>query len=179
MTKTTFSPMKKIAIGAAVSLLGAIAASSMAHAADSYDQKFLAKAADSGSTEIAASKVAQTKGSTPEVKAFAESMVTDHTKVADELKQLAAAKKITVSDEPSKSHQAEITKLNGLEGKKFDEEYAKKIGVDAHKDAVKLFTDASKKATDPDVKAFAAKTLPALEHHLQMATDMHKAVTKK
>ncbi len=177
MTGTT-KPMKKIAIGAFLTLLGGVALSSLAHAADKYDETFLAKAADAGSTEIAASKIAQTKGSTPEVKTFAESMVTDHTKVAEELKQLAASKKITVSDEPSKPHQAEIGKLNGLDGKKFDQEYAKKIGVDAHKDAVKLFTEASKKATDPDVKAFATKTLPALEHHLQMATELHTAVSK-
>lgn len=175
--------MKKIAVTTLLAVASGMALGSLvaAHAAElsSYDKTFISKAADAGSTEIAASKAVSGKSSTPAVKSFADTMVTDHTKVADELKQLATAKGVTVSDAPSAPHQAEITKLNGLDGKKLDKEYAKKIGVDAHKDTVKLFKDASTKATDPDLKAFAVKTLPGLEHHLQMATDLNATVAKE
>lgn len=179
-TTTSRTPsMKSMVIGAAVALLSGIAINSIAASApNAYDKQFLTKAADSGSTEIAASKVAQSKSSNAQVKQFADSMVTDHTKVADELKQLAASKQITVSDEPSASHKADIAKLSNLEGKKFDQEYAAKIGVAAHKDAVKLFTEASQKATDPEIKAFATKTLPALQHHLEMANTLHSSLGK-
>lgn len=182
MKTTTSLNMKKIAVTTFVAIVGGMTLGSMvaAHAADlsSYDKKFMEKAADAGSTEIAASKVAQSKSTNPQVKTFADTMVADHTKVADELKQLATSKGVTLSDQPSSKHQAEITKLNGLSGADFDKEYAKAIGVSAHKDAVSLFTKASKKATDPDVKAFAAKNAPALEHHLQMGKDLHTAVDK-
>lgn len=178
-TSSRTPSMKSIAIGAAVALLSGMAINSIAaNAPGAYDKTFMTKAADSGSTEIAASKVAQTKSTDAQVKQFADSMVTDHTKVADELKQLAASKQITVSDEPSARHKADIAKLSGLEGKKFDQEYAAKIGVAAHKEAVKLFTEASQKATDPEIKAFAAKTLPALQHHLDMANALHSSVGK-
>jgi putative membrane protein len=174
--------MKKIAVTTFLAIVGGMALGSMvaAHAADmsSYDKKFMEKAADAGSTEIAASKIAQSKSSNPQVKSFADTMVTEHTKVADELKQLASTKGVTLSDQPSSKHQAEITKLNGLSGADFDKEYAKAIGVSAHKDAVNLFTKASKKADDADVKAFALKTLPGLQHHLQMGKDLHASVTK-
>ena len=36
-----------------------------------------------------------------------------------------------------------------------------------HKKAVSDFEKASKSAKDPDVKAFAEKTLPTLKHHLE------------
>lgn len=183
MTTTPGFTMKKIAVTTLIAVAGGMALGSLvaAHAADlsSYDKTFIGKAADAGSTEIAASKAVSAKSTTPAVKSFADSMVTDHTKVADELKQLASSKGVTVSDTPSAAHQAEISKLNGLDGKSLDKEYAKSIGLSAHKDAVKLFTDASKKASDPDIKAFAAKTLPGLQHHLQMATDLNSTVAKE
>lgn len=171
--------IKNVAMAAAVALLGGMAINSIAAAAPgAYDRTFISKAADAGSTEIAASKIAQGKSANAEVKKFADSMVTDHTRVADELKQLASSKQIEVSDQPGARHKSELTKLNTLAGKQFDEQYAARIGVAAHKDAVKLFTEASQKATDPDIKAFAAKTLPALQHHLDMANALQAALPK-
>ncbi|MEG1325789.1 MAG: DUF4142 domain-containing protein, partial [Janthinobacterium sp.] len=113
-----------------------------------------------------------------EVKTFARTMVADHTKVAEELKQLASSKQIEVSDQPGARHQAQIDKLSRLEGQQFDKEYVAAIGVAAHKEAVKLFTEASQKASDPDIKAFAAKNLPALQHHLEMANALQAALAK-
>lgn len=178
-TRSRTPSLKSVAIGAAVALLSGLAINSIAaNAPGAYDKTFLTKAADAGSTEIAASKVAQGKSTNAEVKKFADSMVTDHSKVADELKQLAGSKQVKVSDEPGAKHKVELAKLDGLSGKQFDQEYAAKIGVAAHKEAVKLFTEASQKATDPDIKAFAAKTLPALQHHLDMANALHASLTK-
>ncbi|MEG1326320.1 MAG: DUF4142 domain-containing protein, partial [Janthinobacterium sp.] len=162
-TSSRVPSLKSVAIGAAVALLGGIAIKSIVSGPCANDKCFLGKAADAGSTEIAASKVAQSKSSNGDVKKFADAMVTEHTKVADELKQLASSKQIEVSDRPGKKQQALIDKLGRLEGAQFDKEYAASIGVAAHKEAVKLFTEASQKASDPDIKAFAAKTLPALQ----------------
>ena len=46
--------------------------------------------------------------------------------------------------------------------------------VSAHKDAVSLFERYSKDGDNPDLKAFASKTLPALKEHLQMAQNLDK-----
>jgi putative membrane protein len=48
--------------------------------------------------------------------------------------------------------------------------------VAAHREAAKNFQDMSKNAKDPDVKAFAAKTLPAIEAHLKQAQSIHTAI---
>jgi putative membrane protein len=50
------------------------------------------------------------------------------------------------------------------------------IGVSAHEDAVKLFQKNSTSAADPDVKNFAAKTLPGLQAHLKMANELKSEV---
>jgi putative membrane protein len=127
------------------------------------------QAAQNGHAEVEASKLAQQKAKRAEVKAFADAMVTDHTKVGDELKQLAASKKVELPAEPSIKQKAELKMIDVGDADKFDQRYAKSFGVSAHEDTIKLFQEAAKDATDQDVKAFAQKTLPALQHHLEMA----------
>ena len=102
-TSSRTPSLKSVAIAGTVALLSGLAINSIAAAAPgAYDKQFLSKAADAGSTEIAASKIAQSKSSNGEVKQFADAMVAEHTKVADELKQLASSKQIEVSDQPGK-----------------------------------------------------------------------------
>lgn len=151
-------------------------AGSSAHAKS--DEAFMRDAAQAGAAEIEASKLAQTKARSPDVKAFADAMIADHTKVAGELKALAAAKNVKLPDDPSVKHKAEIKLIDAGDNDKFDERYAKHFGVEAHKDTIKLFEEAAREAKDPDVKAWAAKTLPGLRHHLQMAEKLSVAPKK-
>ena len=135
-------------------------------------------AAHAGAAEIEASKLAQTKAKSADVKAFADSMIADHTKVADELKALAAKKNVKLPDGPSVKQKAELKLIDAGDNDKFDERYAKHFGVNAHKDTIKLFEDAARNAKDPEVKAWAGKTLPGLQHHLEMAQALSVAPKK-
>lgn len=143
------------------------------------DKEFFTKAAQGGHAEVESSKLAASKAASADVKTFAQQMVTDHTKAGEELAALAASKGFTVPASPSPAQQSQIKTLDGTTGADFDRRYAKVMGVDAHRETVALFKKASSGAKDPDVKAFAAKTLPTLEHHLKMAEDLNKAVNKK
>ena len=151
----------------------ALAASLGAHAADAklshQDKSFLKDAAEGGNAEVEASKVALAQSGSADVKAFAQQMVDDHGKAGTELKGLADQKGVKVDDEPSTVKKAEIKVLSGRKGSSFDQHYADSIGVKAHEDTVKLFQKEVDKGTDADVKAWAQKTLPALQHHLEMA----------
>lgn len=141
------------------------------------DREFMEKAAEAGHTEIDASKLAQTKAGSADVKSFASTMIDDHTKVGSELDQLAASKNVKVPAEPSITQRAKIKLLSASNGASFDKHYANEIGVAAHKDAVALFQKEATHGNDPDIKAFAAKTLPTLNHHLEMAENL-QASTK-
>lgn len=152
---------------------------SPAQAADklaSKDKSFLVNAAEAGNAEVAASKIALEKTTNPAVKDFAQKMIEQHTQVGEQLKQLASSKDVSVPSEPSLAQRAKIAVLEKLSGATFDKRYASSIGVSAHQDAVKLFQKASTESRDPDVKDFAAKTLPGLKEHLQMATDLKAKV---
>lgn len=139
------------------------------------DKDFLEDAAQSGHTEVEGSKMAQTKATNPDVKAFAEQMVTDHTKVGQELEALAKSKGYTPPTGPSLVQATKLKALSIMDDS-FDKRYTNQIGVSAHEDAVKLFKKASSEAKDPEIKAFAAKTLPALEKHLEMAKALKQKV---
>ena len=157
-------------------LLASAAFAGQAHARS--DKSFMKEAAHAGAAEIEASKLAQTKAKSADVKTFADSMVTDHTKVADELKALAATKNVKLPDGPSVKQKAEIKLIDAGDNDKFDARYAKTFGVKAHQDTIKLFEDAAKNAKDPEVKAWADKTLPGLRHHLEMAQALSAAPKK-
>lgn len=142
------------------------------------DEAFMKDAAHAGAAEIQASKLAVSKAKSADVKAFANSMIADHTKVADELKALAAKKNVKLPDEPSIGQKAELKLIDAGDNDKFDERYAKHFGVKAHEDTIKLFEEASREAKDPEVKAWATKTLPGLKHHLEMAQALSVAPKK-
>jgi putative membrane protein len=140
------------------------------------DKDFVENAAQGGWAEIEGSKLAQTKATSPEVKQFAEQMIQDHTKANEELAALAKQKGYTPPTEPSLMQRTELKALSVVSGETFDKMYASRIGVSAHEDTVEMFEKAAKDAKDPDIKAFAAKTLPTLQHHLEMAKAMQQKV---
>ncbi len=77
-----------------------------------------------------------------------------------------------------KHHQKMVDKLSKKSGADFDRAFMKQMVKD-HKDVVKAFEKESKKGTDPDLKAFAAKTLPTLQDHLQSANQINDQLKSK
>ena len=81
--------------------------------------------------------------------------------------------KVTLPTELDSTHQSKLDKLKGLQGTDFTKQYHSDQ-VKAHKDAVDLFQRYAKGGDNPDLKTWANKTQPALEHHLKMAQDLDK-----
>ncbi|HUO60377.1 MAG TPA: DUF4142 domain-containing protein [Candidatus Acidoferrales bacterium] len=142
---------------------------------DMADKHFVNKAAQGGLAEVELGQLAEQNGSSPAVKSFGERMVTDHTKANDELKSVAQQKGVTpptTLDMHDKSTKERLSKLQGAE---FDKAYMQNMVKDHEKDVAE-FRKAAENAKDPDVKAFAQKTLPVLEQHLQEARSVASQV---
>jgi putative membrane protein len=168
-TKTlTLISAATLALAASFGALAADAAKDTAKLSH-QDKSFLKDAAEAGNAEVDASKTALDKSSNADVKTFAQMMVDDHGKAGTELKGLAEQKGVKVSDTPSVAKKTEIKMLSERKGSSFDQHYAESIGVKAHQDTIKLFQKEVDKGTDADVKAWASKTLPTLQHHLEAA----------
>lgn len=141
------------------------------------DHTFVMKAAQGGMAEVKLGNLAKEKGSDPAVKEFGQQMVDDHSKANDELKSLASSKGITLPADVNAKDEAEYERLSKLSGAAFDRAYMNRMVTD-HRTDVNEFRRESEHGADADVKAFAAKTLPTLEHHLQMAESTDNKVKK-
>ena len=136
------------------------------------DQSFLKEAAAGGMMEVELGRVATQNAASDRVKQFGQRMVDDHSKANDELKQLAAREDVTLPGTMSAADKKQVDRLSKLHGVAFDRAYMQAM-VDDHQKDVAKFRQQSTKAQDPDIKEFAARTLPTLEQHLQMAKDIN------
>jgi putative membrane protein len=136
---------------------------------------FVKEVATSDMFEIESSKLAEQKGNAQE-KTFAQQMITDHTKTTTELKGLVNGGKVqaTLPTALASSQQSKLDKLKGASGKDFSSDY-NSYQVSAHKDAVSLFERYAKGGDNAELKDWAGKTLPTLQHHLEMAQELGQA----
>lgn len=180
--KTKSIPFRFTLILPALLALCALAFNSPARAADESkltkkDKTFITNASEAGHAEIEKAKLAVKSSTNDEVKAFADMMIKDHTKAGDELTTIVEGKAGKVSKGPGAVQDAKILELKALTGDTFNKAYAKQALAD-HKEAVSLFEKASADLDDADLKAFAAKTLPTLKHHLEEAEKLEAKFSK-
>ncbi|RTZ47830.1 DUF4142 domain-containing protein [Candidimonas sp. SYP-B2681] len=156
---------KKWQAAAVIASMLSIANAPFAAGLDKRDTEFLQQAAEVGRTEIEVSKLAYQYSKRPQVREFAQMMVAEHTESEHELNALAANKAVSLSTD-SPDRKDSVSRWQNLPPHEFDTRYIEELAIDMHEDAVNRFTKAAKNAADPDVKAFAAKTLPTLQRHL-------------
>jgi len=153
--------------------------SSMGTAFAATSNDFVDKAAAGGIAEVETSRLALEKSSSADVKAFANMMITDHSKANDELAALAKKNDIEVPDSTTLVKQAK-EKILDMRDESFDAAYANNQ-VKAHEDTIELFKKEANTVTDDKVKGatalkgFSQQMLPALEKHLEMAKKLQAA----
>ncbi|HVF56908.1 MAG TPA: DUF4142 domain-containing protein [Pyrinomonadaceae bacterium] len=153
--------------------------SNMSAMLSSMDRKFMMMAAQGGMAEVEMARVALQRASSDSVKQYAQHMIDDHTRANEELMAVASSKGVTLPTGPDAKQQAMMSKMSQMSGAEFDAAYIKESGVKAHEKMAKLFMDESGKGRDADTKAFAAKTLPTVQMHLQMAREMMNGMNGK
>jgi len=136
-------------------------------AVEESDAKFATEAAVGGMAEVSLGKLALEKSTNASVKEFATMMVNDHGKANEELMTIAAAKNITLPADVDEEHKKKADDLSKKTGKDFDKDYVDAM-VDGHKKTLKLMQDEAKDGKDAELKAFAAKTAPIVQAHLDM-----------
>ena len=142
------------------------------------DAKFVWNAAEGGMMEVKLGKLAMEHAANADVHMFGERMVTDHTKANQELQRIADKKGYKVPTDPDKKDLDVFNHLKDLKGADFDAAYIKDMVKD-HEEDVAEFTKASKECKDEDVKAFASKTLPVIQDHLNLAKKVASKLNSK
>lgn len=137
----------------------------------SADKEFMTRAAQDSMLEVTLGADAARLGSSPAVKELGDRLVRDHSKSDAELQELATKKGIVLSTELDEQHKKEIQRLEKLNGKAFDAEFAKFM-ISDHETDVKEFQKEATDAKDPDLRSWAARSVPILEQQLAMASSM-------
>ena len=171
-------PLFLAAAAAGALVLASATAAAETAASKSADTKFAMEAAKGGLMEVEMGRMAADHATNPDVKAFGQRMVTDHTKANDELKTLASQKGITLPTSIDAAAKAKMDKMSRMSGDAFDKAYMDDMLKD-HKHDVAEFRKEANGGKDADIKGFAGKTLPTLEEHLKMAEDTHAKVSGK
>jgi len=139
------------------------------------DEGFVRKVAEAGMAEIELGKLAAEKATSESVKKFGQRMADDHSKANDELKAIAQQKNISLPTGPTVRATAEHERLAKLSGDAFDRAFMKTMVADHHS-AVSEFSAEAKSGKDPELKAWAEKTLPTLQDHLKVAEETNRTV---
>lgn len=152
-------------------LTGVLAVFVTVHAAHADEKltsaEFVAKASEAGMAEVEKGKLAAQKASAPEVRAYGQRMVTDHTRSGAELDQIASRKGLAPAKTLGPKHSKALEELRAKSGAQFDAAFEQQMVAD-HNEAVTLFTSAEKLG-DEELAGFASRTLPTLRDHQQQA----------
>jgi len=161
--------MKKMLLASA--LVALVPMGAFAAQLSAQDRTFIEHAAAGGLAELQEGQLAQSKAQAAPVKQFGQRMVQDHTPNNQELMTLARQKGVTPPAALDSTHAQEVASLQKNTGAAFDRDYVRHEVTD-HQEMASLLQQEIQSGSDPDVKAFAQKTLPVVQEHLRMAQQL-------
>lgn len=146
---------------------------------------YVVEAYKSGLKEIKKSKKVNSYTQSAEIKRLSEMMVTDHTALNNQLRELAASENIALptdtenSDDYKKSADYDKSKADKAEMALIEKDrvYVDKL-VDSHKKSVALFEKGAK-VEDAEIRAVFVAALPKIKHHLEMAVNLQNNMKEK
>ena len=178
--------LKSIALVASVVTLAAFStvhAQTSEAAAPPNDAQIAQIVLTADTVDVDYGKLAVKKTKNAEVKAFAETMIRDHTAVNE--KAAALAKKLSLTPEASATSKSlesnghtEMAKLKAMHGAEFDKAYVDNE-VSYHEAVIGVLTSTLiPNAKNADLKALLESGKPIFESHLEHAKQIQKTLNK-
>lgn len=133
---------------------------------NSIDRNFLIVVARTDMTVAHEGQMAENQALRAELKDFAKTLVRERTESYEHVSELAAKAGISIPKGIDAAKYPAIRQLTRLKGEQFDREFARDEMV-AERQALAVFKREAAHGHDPDVKAYASKTIPVLEKDLQ------------
>ena len=132
--------------------------------ASDADKAFVGKVSQGGMYEVEASKIAEERASSPDVKDLSITEVHDHSLVNHELKRIATLKGIPVAVTLNAEFQQRLEKLKSVSGPAFEAAYITDMQAIHDKDE-KLFAAEATEGSDA-FKTFAHQTDLIVKRHI-------------
>jgi len=142
---------------------------------DRQDEIFLHEIAAAGMTEVEFGQLAQQRAGNPSVRDFGRQMVEDHSKANARLNAMVQTSEIKLPTAMNPTYKKGFDDLMRLQGAAFDRAYIKGQ-IDDHNRVAQMLEHQIAHGKDPQLKAFAAETLPTVRHHLEIAHTLQTRV---
>ena len=143
-------------------------------AMDQATVDFVQKASLSNMFEIEASKLALERSKVKEVKDFAQMLVDGHTASLAELTSLSTSAQVTPPTTLDNHFTDQLTKLRDAKVEDFDDLYIDQQ-TEVHENSRDNLKGYSENGVDAGLRAFAAKTVPTVETHLEAVRALDKS----
>ncbi|QQC65075.1 DUF4142 domain-containing protein [Paraburkholderia ginsengisoli] len=138
------------------------------HAAD---QTFIADGTQAVATQRDAARIATSRSTDRDVKAFAERVSTDNAKISDALRAASPRGVDVPKNDPDA---AVLASINNLRGAEFDKTYIEQVALAGEQKTLSAFQAEIASGRDEQLKDAAKKALPTIQQHYAMAQDLAK-----
>jgi putative membrane protein len=128
-----------------------------------------------GAYSLALARVGFDKAKEPEVKLFAERLLTDHQRANETLQRLAAAEGAQAAGDLPADRRDAIHRLAQASGNAFDARFLDLLGIRAQRDEIALYESAIGNVKNRNLREFAQHALPSLRRHLSAAQELQRA----
>jgi putative membrane protein len=139
------------------------------------DAKFIREVAADNLLEVQLGQLAQQKAASPDVKKFAQQMVTDHTRLGTQWTDMATKYGLEFKPALGPMHTQKVTRLKNTAAGSFDREYMT-LAIRNHLSDVNYFEKEGQAVKSDPVKKLVAYTLPILRDHLRSARNLARQV---
>ena len=148
-----------------MALIALVSGAALAAPATPADRAFVAKVSQGGMFEVAAGKLAATKGSTQDVRDFGATEVHDHTLVGDKLKAISASEGVAIASSPNAEFAGKLSHLTSLSGTAFDKAYLSEMAT-LHDGDGAAFAKEAGNGGSAAYRAFGAETHRIVQRHI-------------
>jgi putative membrane protein len=140
------------------------------------DADFLREANRANLASIAMGRLAVRQGGSDQVRTYGQRMIDDHMNMSEDLVGIARSKSVDLPTQLPSEAQSDVARLEGMSGMDFDREYTRQM-VSDHQNVLDAFDRESRIGGDPQIRGFAARSLPIIQGNLQTAQDISQAMS--
>jgi predicted outer membrane protein len=166
LTSACMASLLVVATAASAQTAPAAADAGRLHAAD---QAFIADGTKAVSTQRDAARVATSRSTDRDVKAFAERVSADNAKIIDALRAASPRGVDVPKNDPDT---AVLASINNLRGAEFDKTYIEQVALAGEQKALSAFQAEIASGRDEQLKDVAKKALPTIQEHYAMAQEL-------
>mgnify|MGYP002777057087 CR=1 FL=1 len=136
------------------------------------DRAYMMTAAEAGVANIQMGQLALQRGTSPQVKQFAQAEINEQQTVSNELKRIAPRVRVNLPTTPGMKYQAALRRLSQLSGQQFDQAYLSEGGINAHLENAATFQREAAFGQNPDLIRLANAGLPIINQHFTTASSL-------